>query len=70
MEDEKRIQEASEMKRGEMLAALLISAFIAFLNENSLTYTFPELMQWITTRRMFMSAMTLFLQVPACVRYP
>ncbi|MBP1994669.1 MDR family MFS transporter [Paenibacillus eucommiae] len=89
----KRVQEASGMKRGTMLAALLIGAFIAFLNENLLTNTFPGLMrefnvaastiqwlstgymlmigilvpvtallqQWFTTRRMFMSAMALFL---------
>ncbi|MEK3790441.1 MDR family MFS transporter [Paenibacillus sp. FSL R7-0204] len=88
-----QVQETSRMKSGAMLAALLIGAFIAFLNENLLTNTFPGLMrefnvtastiqwlstgymlmigilvpvtallqQWFTTRRMFMSAMALFL---------
>ncbi len=55
----KRVQEASEIKRGAMLAALLIGAFIAFLNENLLTNIFPGLMrefsvaastiQWLST---------------------
>lgn len=88
-----RVQEASGIKRGAMLTALLIGTFIAFLNENLLTNSFPGLMrefnvtattiqwlstsymlmigilvpvtallqQWFTTRRMFMSAMALFL---------
>jgi DHA2 family lincomycin resistance protein-like MFS transporter len=61
---DKRVQEASGMKTGAMLAALLIGAFIAFLNENLLTNTFPELMrefnvaastiQWLSTGYMLM----------------
>jgi len=88
-----RVQEAREIKRGPMLFALLIGAFVAFLNENLLANALPGLMrefnvtaatiqwlstgymlvigvlvpvtallqQWFTTRRMFISAMTLFL---------
>ncbi|WP_246238877.1 hypothetical protein [Paenibacillus anseongensis] len=41
----KQVQEASGMKRGAMLASLLIGAFITFLNENLLTNTFPGLMR-------------------------
>lgn len=38
----KRVQEASEMKRGPMLTALLIGAFVAFLNENLLANALPD----------------------------
>ncbi|AIQ21288.1 MULTISPECIES: MDR family MFS transporter [unclassified Paenibacillus] len=54
-----RIQEASGMKRGPMLTALLIGAFVAFLNENLLANALPGLMrefnvaaatiQWLST---------------------
>ncbi|GAA3410635.1 MDR family MFS transporter [Paenibacillus hodogayensis] len=55
----KRIQEASGVKRGPMLTALLIGAFVAFLNENLLVNALPGLMrefnvtattiQWLST---------------------
>ncbi|MEW9698663.1 MDR family MFS transporter [Paenibacillus sp. SI8] len=55
----KRVQEASEMKRGPILTALLIGAFVAFLNENLLANALPGLMrefnvvagtiQWLST---------------------
>lgn len=41
----KRVQEARGMKRGPMLAALLIGAFVAFLSENLLVNAFPGLIQ-------------------------
>ncbi|WP_407669406.1 hypothetical protein [Paenibacillus ehimensis] len=40
---DKRAQDARGMKRGAMLTALLIGAFVAFLNENLLTNAFPGL---------------------------
>ncbi|MDF2651596.1 MAG: multidrug transporter [Paenibacillus sp.] len=53
------VHDASELKRGTMLAALLIGAFVAFLSENLLTNAFPGLMrefnvaattiQWLST---------------------
>ncbi|MNW42507.1 Multidrug export protein EmrB [compost metagenome] len=56
---DKRAQDASGMKRGAMLTALLIGTFVAFLNENLLTNAFPGLMrefnvaastiQWLST---------------------
>lgn len=56
---DKRGQEASGIKRGAMLAALLIGVFVAFLNENLLANAFPGLMrefnvaaatiQWLST---------------------
>jgi DHA2 family lincomycin resistance protein-like MFS transporter len=55
----KRIQAVSEIKRGPMLTALLVGAFVAFLNENLLVNAFPVLMreygvtvstiQWLST---------------------
>lgn len=55
----KPVQDASEVKRGAMLTALLIGAFVAFLNENLLTNALPGLMrefnvavatiQWLST---------------------
>ncbi|WP_341280758.1 MDR family MFS transporter [Paenibacillus sp. FSL H8-0537] len=55
----KRLQEASGIKRGPMLTALLIGAFVAFLNENLLANALPGLMrefnvaastiQWLST---------------------
>jgi len=55
----KRVQDASGMKRGAMLTALLLGAFVAFLNENLLTNALPGLMrefnvtaatiQWLST---------------------
>ncbi|QWU16200.1 MFS transporter, DHA2 family, lincomycin resistance protein [Paenibacillus sophorae] len=55
----KRVQEVSGMKRGPMLTALLIGAFVAFLNENLLANALPGLMrefnvaaatiQWLST---------------------
>ncbi|KQO18429.1 MDR family MFS transporter [Paenibacillus sp. Leaf72] len=55
----KRVQEASGIKRGPMLTALLIGAFVAFLNENLLANALPGLMrefnvaaatiQWLST---------------------
>ncbi|ANY66042.1 multidrug MFS transporter [Paenibacillus sp. BIHB 4019] len=54
-----QVQEASGIKRGPMLAALLIGAFVAFLNENLLANALPLLMvefeaaastiQWLST---------------------
>lgn len=54
-----QVQDASEMKRGAMLTALLIGSFVAFLNENLLTNALPQLMrefnvapatiQWLST---------------------
>ncbi|MBP1994254.1 MDR family MFS transporter [Paenibacillus eucommiae] len=56
---DKSLQKASGIKRGPMLAALLIGTFVAFLNENLLTTVLPGLMrefnvdaatiQWLTT---------------------
>ncbi|WP_134911816.1 MFS transporter [Paenibacillus sp. IHB B 3084] len=56
---DKRVQEASGMKRGPMLTTLLIGTFVAFFNENLLTNAFPGLMrefnvaasaiQWLST---------------------
>ncbi|QQZ63551.1 multidrug efflux MFS transporter [Paenibacillus sonchi] len=55
----KQIQEAGGIKRGQMLTALLIGAFVAFLNENLLANALPGLMrefgrtaatiQWLST---------------------
>ncbi|WP_338554254.1 MDR family MFS transporter [Paenibacillus sp. KS-LC4] len=55
----KQLQEASGIKRGPMLTALLIGAFVAFLNENLLANALPGLMrefnvtastiQWLST---------------------
>lgn len=55
----KRLQEASRIKRGPLLTALLIGAFVAFLNENLLANALPGLMrefnvaastiQWLST---------------------
>lgn len=54
-----QVRDANGMKRGPMLAALLIGAFVAFLSENLLTNAFPGLMrefnvdastiQWLST---------------------
>ncbi|WP_438496567.1 MDR family MFS transporter [Paenibacillus sp. IHBB 3054] len=54
-----QVQEASGMKRGPMLTALLIGAFVSFLNENLLANALPGLMrefnvaaatiQWLST---------------------
>ncbi|AIQ11691.1 MDR family MFS transporter [Paenibacillus durus] len=54
-----RVQDVSGIKRGVMLSALLIGAFVAFLNENLLTNALPGLMrefgraaatiQWLST---------------------
>jgi DHA2 family lincomycin resistance protein-like MFS transporter len=41
----KRVQEASGIKRGPMLTALLIGAFVAFLNQYLLANTLPGLMR-------------------------
>lgn len=55
----KQLQEAGGMKRRQMLTALLIGAFVAFLNENLLANALPGLMrefgraaatiQWLST---------------------
>ena len=43
---DEQVHDASGLKRGAMLAVLLIGAFVvAFLNENLLTNAFPGLMR-------------------------